>query len=136
MDLELRRSLPFPVKQVRRALTDPGELAGWFWPESLATTVEVDLRVGGDYRIAGIGMAVGGEYRAVDPDRLVYTWQWDGEPEETLVTVELIRVGAGTQLTVTHSGFTDDADRDNHIKGWSDCLDRLPGWLALVPWVG
>jgi hypothetical protein len=34
------------------------------------------------------------------------------------------------RLTLVHSRFTTDTDRDNHLKGWSDCLDRLPGWLA------
>ena len=30
-----------------------------------------------------------------------------------------------------HERFATGADRDNHAKGWSDCLDRLPAWLAI-----
>ncbi len=35
-----------------------------------------------------------------------------------------------TALMLTHERFADDATRDNHRIGWSDCLDRLPGWLT------
>jgi uncharacterized protein YndB with AHSA1/START domain len=132
-ELQLRRTLAVPADRVWRALTDPAALAAWFWPERFATTVEVDLRVGGRYRIdgPGVGLAVAGEYVTVDPPRrLVFTWRWDGEPDETLVTFELTPGEAGTELVVVHERFTDDAQRDDHVKGWSDCLDRLQDWLA------
>lgn len=132
-ELRLSRTLPGPVDRVWQAFTDPGALASWFWPERFATTAEVDLRVGGRYRIdgPGAGMSVAGEYVAVEPPRrLVFTWRWAGEPEETLVTVELTPAGAGTDLVLVHERFADDAGRDEHAKGWSDCLDRLPAFLA------
>lgn len=132
-ELHLSRTLPHPADRVWRALTDPVALAAWLWPARFATTAEVDLRVGGRYRIAGpgVGFAVAGEYVAVEPPRrLVFTWQWDGEEDETLVTVELTAAGAGTELVLVHERFADDAQRDEHAKGWSDCLGRLPDWLA------
>jgi uncharacterized protein YndB with AHSA1/START domain len=131
--LRLHRRLPYPPDRIWLALTDPGALAAWFWPAHFGTTVDVDLRVGGRFRIAGpnAGIAVGGEYVTVEaPHRLVFTWRWDGDPTETLVTLELTADGAATDLVVTHEGFADDTDRANHATGWSDCLDRLPGWLA------
>lgn len=135
-ELQLLRSLPYPAERVWRALTDPAALTAWFWPARFAPTAEVDLRVGGRYRIAGpgVGIAVSGEYRTVQPPhRLVFTWQWDGEPAETLVTVELTPDGTGTKLSIHHELFAGDTQRDEHAQGWSDCLDRLPGWLASTP---
>jgi uncharacterized protein YndB with AHSA1/START domain len=132
-ELQLRRTLSFPIDRIWQALTDPVALAAWFWPERFATTAEVDLRVGGRYRIdgPGAGMAVAGEYTAVEPPRrLAFTWRWADETDETLVTVELTPVDAGTDLVIVHSRFATAADRDNHAEGWSDCLDRLPGWLG------
>jgi uncharacterized protein YndB with AHSA1/START domain len=77
-------------------------------------------------------MAVSGEYVEVEPPgRLVFTWQWDGEDERTLVTVDLTATAGGTDLRLVHESFVDDAARDSHAQGWSDCLDRLPAWLAL-----
>jgi uncharacterized protein YndB with AHSA1/START domain len=130
--IHLTRVVAAPPERVWRAFTDPTVLAAWFWPHRFATTVEADLRVGGRYRIdgPGAGMAVGGEYVSVEPpSRLVFTWRWDGEVEETLMTLHLVHAANGTELTLTHERFTDDATRDNHAKGWSDCLDRLPDSL-------
>ena len=131
-ELRLSRLLPCPPGPAWQALTSPDALAAWFWPESLGTTAEVDLRVGGRYRIAGraAGLAVTGRYVVVErPHQLAFTWRWETEEDETLVTVQLMPSGAGTELVLTHQRFADEASRDDHAKGWSDCLDRLPGWL-------
>jgi uncharacterized protein YndB with AHSA1/START domain len=132
-ELRLHRTLAAPPDPVWRALTDPAALAAWFWPERLAPTAEVDLAENGRYRIANpsAGMAVAGRYVEVAaPRRLVCTWSWDGEDAETLVTIELAPGEDGTRLDLVHEGFADDSARDEHVQGWSDCLDRLPGWLA------
>lgn len=134
--LEITRTLPGPPERVWRAFTDPAELTAWFWPH-LAAVVEVDLRVGGGYRITATNgptddFGISGEYVSLEPPhRLVFTWRWHGEPAETLVTIELA-AGAGpgnTVMTLVHERFTDQAARDAHAQGWSDCLDRLPPWL-------
>jgi uncharacterized protein YndB with AHSA1/START domain len=132
-ELTINRTLAVPAERVWRALTDPAALAAWFWPRRFATTTEVDLRVGGRYRIDGTaaGMAVSGEYVTVEPpNKLVFTWRWDGEPGETLVTIELTPVATGTELALRHERFGDDETRDNHAQGWHDCLDRLPAHLC------
>jgi uncharacterized protein YndB with AHSA1/START domain len=54
--------------------------------------------------------------------------EWRGRGD--LVTIELVPDSDGTELTLVHERFTDDASRGGHAQGWSDCLDRLPGWLA------
>jgi uncharacterized protein YndB with AHSA1/START domain len=130
--LELTRTLAAPPERVWRALTDPQALAGWFWPH-LDNTVEVDLRLGGRYRITGpkAGIAVSGRYLEVEPPkRLAFTWQWDGESEQSRVTLELSATAGGTALTLVHDRFPDEATRDLHAQGWNDCLDRLPSWLT------
>ncbi len=132
-DLELRRGLPAPADRVWRALTDPDAVAAWFWPPRFHTAVSADLRVGGRYRIDGsaAGIAISGEYLVVDPPhRLDFGWQWDGEAERTSVSVLLRGSPHSTVLIVRHNGFADEETRDRHELGWSDCLDRLPDWLA------
>ena len=130
--LTIERDFAADPERVWRALTDSRELAGWFWPPRLAAAVETDTREGGEYRIASEagGMAVSGEYRSVDrPGVLVFTWRWDGEDDETLVTVELTPIAAGTHLRLTHDGFPSAEARDEHAQGWQDCLERLPAHL-------
>jgi uncharacterized protein YndB with AHSA1/START domain len=128
-ELTVRRTLPAPVERVWRALTEPKALAAWFWPERFGTTAEVDLRTGGRYRIEGAPMAVSGEYVEVDPmTKLAFTWRWDGEAHESLVTMTLTESDGGTDLLIVHERLP-EAEVDSHAQGWSDCLGRLPAYL-------
>ena len=127
-----QRELAAAPDQVWLALTTADAVRGWFWPQRFATVVQADAREGGQYRIASevAGLAVGGTYTAVrPPDGLGFTWQWEGEDRQSTVHIELAKSQAGTALTLTHSGLDDD-QVGVHARGWSDCLDRLPEWLA------
>jgi uncharacterized protein YndB with AHSA1/START domain len=128
--LRTSRMLPATVDRVWAALTEPDVLTAWFWPARLNPRVTVDLRAGGAWRIESTGPAVGGRYAEVSAShRLALTWQWDGEPAVSTVTIGLVARGDGTELTVAHDGLDDDEDRDNHVTGWNDCLDRLAALL-------
>ena len=131
--LTLERLLPAPPERVWAALTEPGALAAWFWPARMGTVASAEPRQGGRYRIdaTAAGMAVSGEYLTVEPPALlVFTWRWDGEPDETVVTIALSPQEGGTRLRLRHDRFGDPEHADRHRTGWTDCLDRLPGWLA------
>ena len=98
---------------------------------------EIDLRVGGRYRIrfsvpAGEYYEVGGVYREVIAnERLVFSWAWHSTPErESLLTVTLQPDGDGTLLTLHHAQLFDEAARAGHERGWLAALDKLGGFLA------
>ena len=132
-ELTVERHIAASAQRVWNALTSADALSEWLWPPAFATIAIVDLRVGGRYRIASevAGMAVGGEYLAVDEPRgLVQTWQWEGEPGETLVTMTIDPEDGGTLLTVTHARFDTSDAQAAHLQGWNDCLDRLEPYLA------
>ena len=120
--------------KVWRALTEPEMLKKWMRPDDATkvSTAEIDLRVGGRYRIVmvppeGEEHDVRGVYREIVPNRkLVYTWAWKTTPErESIVTIELRATGSGTELTLKHEQFFDKEARDRHQHGWMGCLDRL-----------
>jgi len=124
-------------ERVFRAWTDPEELRKWFAVGEGFTTpiAEVDLRVGGRYRLGmqppgddGV-LIVGGTYRQIlPPEKLVFTWRWespnDDEPE-TLVTVEFHEQEAATEVVILHERFADAAQREQHRGGWAGCLNQL-----------
>ena len=135
-ELRLTRRFAASRERVFDAWTDPELLRRWWaaHPDWDSPAAEADARPGGHYRLSmtdtssGETRTVGGEYTEVTrPERLVYTWRWEGIPEasETRVTVEFHADGAGTRVELLHSGFPDARDRDMHADGWSGCLDNL-----------
>jgi uncharacterized protein YndB with AHSA1/START domain len=131
--LTIQRQMAAEPGRIWRAWTDPAEFAAWMWPPSFQTWCEADVSVGGRYRLASpvAEIAVAGAYEVVEqPHQLAFTWRWDGEDEQTLVTLTLSASGDGTELTIEHDRFSSDEARTDHIRGWEDCLDRLPGHLA------
>ena len=127
-EFRVQRVVAKPLEEVWAAFTDSAHLAAWFWPPRFETSVDIDLRVGGRFRIASVtaGLAVGGEYVEVDaPGRLVHTWRWDGDDEETLVTLTFLTVDGGTGITILHERFSDPETAEQNAAGWNSCLDRL-----------
>ncbi len=131
--LTLSRIVAAPREAVFRAWTAPEVLARWWWPARFDTAYEVDARPGGRWRFRTIDLpdlgvlAVSGAFReASPPARLVYTWRWEeADAGEMLVTVAFGERGAQAEVTVRHERFTTERARDEHVQGWSDCLDRL-----------
>jgi uncharacterized protein YndB with AHSA1/START domain len=133
--LQMKRVVHASLQLVFNALTEPGELAKWWGPSGFtAPSVEVDLRVGGSYRIAmqppdGDLFYLSGEFLEVDPPaRLAYTFRWedpDPDDRETLVTLSLRELGESTELIFTQREFATEGRRALHEQGWTDGLDRL-----------
>lgn len=134
--LRIQRIFKAPREKVFKAWTDPQELKNWWGPAGYTTPgAEIDLRVGGAYRIAmrspeGVVYDLYGVYQVVEPPRmLVYTWNWRGTRRddigETLVTVEFHELKQGTEIILTHERFPDQRACDEHDWGWNATLDRL-----------
>jgi uncharacterized protein YndB with AHSA1/START domain len=136
--LTLSRSYPVAPEKVWRAWTDPEALKAWWGPGNEPVSLAaLDVRVGGRFRIVfggpdGKAHQCAGEYREVVPNRrLVFTWTWpNSTPErQSLVTITLRPVGAGTELVLLHEQFFDAAVRDGHRRGWSGALEKLERFL-------
>jgi uncharacterized protein YndB with AHSA1/START domain len=135
--LDITRRFPVAPEAVWRAWTDPQALSRWFGPGEMDTVIraELDVRVGGRYRIAfrmpdGQEHDVSGEYQEVVANRrLQFTWAWKSTPERvSLVTIELVPIAQGCAMNFRHERFFDQQGRDAHERGWSGTfakLDRL-----------
>lgn len=131
--LALQRSYRAAPEKVWRAWTEPQALSLWFGsgPGSV-TAAEIDLRVGGRYRIAfngpdGEAHEVSGVYQEVEPHRrLVFSWAWKSTPErQSRVSIVFEAVADGTDMRFVHDRFFDDTARANHERGWQVAFDTL-----------
>jgi uncharacterized protein YndB with AHSA1/START domain len=141
--LRLERTYQASPEEVFDAWTNPEVLRRWWaagedWRTPVA---EVDLRVGGRYRLSmedpatGAQHTVGGEYREVSrPQRLVYSWCWEqqdtsSQPDTadhvSTVSVEFHAEGQSTTVVLVHSGLPSPTSREQHGHGWSACLENL-----------
>ena len=138
--VHIERVLPASWSLVFTANTEPRQLAKWWGPKGFeAPGLEINLRVGGSYRIAmqppdtSLFHLSGGFLEIEPPSRLVYTFRWD-EPDpddrETVVTISLEDMGESTVMTVDQGLFATEGRRSLHLQGWTESLDRLHDLLS------
>ena len=131
--LQVKRFVPATPERVFDAWTNPDDLQKWWGPVGVrCRSAEVDLRVGGQYRIAnefpdGTILWIAGEFEVVQrPRLLVYTWTVQTEaPKKERVTVQFEPHARGTDLILKHELIHTTKLRDQHQQGWLGCLDAL-----------
>jgi uncharacterized protein YndB with AHSA1/START domain len=119
--------------QVWNAFVDPRELVHWWGPDAGPTlSAETDVRVGGTFTIAfrtmdGERHENRGEYLELDPPkRLVMSWWFSSTPHvRSRVTVSIVDIDDGVEVTVKHDGFSDEGMRITHEKGWEGALRKM-----------
>jgi uncharacterized protein YndB with AHSA1/START domain len=144
----ISRVIDAPRALVFGAFTQPQHLSQFWGPKGFSAQVcEVDLRVGGRFRVDmrgpdGATYPCTGIYREIVPgERIVYasTGADDnpcggGLPPRSLVTMTFADAAGKTRITI-HTQLQSAADKDAAIKGglntgWNDSLDRLAEFLA------
>lgn len=131
--ISVRRVLNAPCKQVFDAWTRPELMARWFFAgDGWTTKVTADFKVGGRYELAmrdtsGAVHEQFGEYREIVPvTRLVFTWSCPALAViDSVVTINLVDLGASTELVLTHVLPPDPKIRRGHEDGWQGCLGNL-----------
>jgi uncharacterized protein YndB with AHSA1/START domain len=126
-------------------LVDPEKLMHW-----KGINADLDASPGGIFRCEVIpGHIARGEYVEIDkPNRLVFTWGWDGDesvpPGSSTIEIELTAEGDGTSLRFVHKDLPSPEAVSSHAHGWDHYLPRLetaapggdPGedpWVANAP---
>jgi uncharacterized protein YndB with AHSA1/START domain len=139
-DLEIRRFIPATPTVLFEAWTRADLLVKWWGPPGVTCTeAEIDLRVGGTYRIAnqlpdGAMIWIHGKFETVDPPSLLrYSWGigTGGDANET-VTVRFKPVNGGTELVLRHEGAPDRETRFSHENGWDGCLAGLGRFVSTL----
>ena len=133
--IEVQRRIAARPETVFAYFTDPDRFVMWQGADA-----ELDPRPGGLFRVTVTGtsrVVARGRYVEVDPPRrIVFTWGWEqieGLPEgmngllpgTSTVEVDLTADGDETILHLRQRGLRTDPERQVHIRGWDQTLDRL-----------
>lgn len=125
--LVFERTYEAPVERVWEALTNKAQMREWYFDVS-------DFKPEPGFRFYFTGESEGIHFKhecevveAVKPEKLSYTWRYEGYPGQSLVTFELFKAEKNsTRLKLTHSGtdtFTHpDFGKANWAEGWSAIL--------------
>ena len=139
------REFDAPLGLVFDVLTQPEHVRHWFAAfTDRVTECEIDLRVGGDYRIVSVTeegkeCVFRGRYLALEPPaRTVATWLFEGWPDaEAVETTELREIDGVTTMTTTLA-FRDAAGRAHMTRtdGQESSFDKLEDYLRSLVGAG
>ncbi len=148
--LIIERTVQASPERVFDAFTDPAQLTQWWWPNGFSCpAAEVDLRVGGTYRLAmewpdfiptanRFSHHMGGEYYEIDrPRRLLMSGRAVNDEQAelfaTLIEITFESRDGGTALTIRQSYFEPMPPPEAMAgaeQGWTEQLDKLERLLA------
>ena len=123
----LERTLTAPVAKIWKALTDVDQMRQWYFDLK-----EFKPEVGFEFEF--VVEHEGNRYHhlcrvteVVPQKKIAYTWRYQGEPGDSLVTFELFPEGEKTRLKLTHEGLdtfpkTAAFARQNFEKGWTTLI--------------
>lgn len=135
-----------PAARVFRAWTEPNELIRWFGrPPTLASSAEIDLRVGGNWRISfgpteqPTSCFEGAYDEIIRDSKLVFTWSHvdfraDGGPSTTppsrvTIMFDEEQNGARTRISLRHEDISTEAGRRGVGAGWIESFASLKAVL-------
>jgi uncharacterized protein YndB with AHSA1/START domain len=142
----MTREFDAPRELVFEAHTTCEHLEKWWGPRKYSFELcEMDFRPAGKYRFVHRGPdgveehGFRGEYREiVPPERIVWTFEWEGMPGHISVdTLTLEDLGGGRTKLTAHSMFDSKEDRDGMLQsgmeeGAGETYDRLAELLVTM----
>jgi uncharacterized protein YndB with AHSA1/START domain len=138
--VRIERNFDAPAEDVFDAWTSPEVMRRWYHaaPDWETPDVEVDLRVGGRWRVVmrrpdGSTAELSGEYTEIDrPHRLAMTCTFNDDPSQTeqLIEVTFSESAGSTTVVLVNSRIPNEDRRASQNRGWGLCLDNLGTVLA------
>jgi uncharacterized protein YndB with AHSA1/START domain len=138
--VRIERTFDAPAEDVFEAWTSVEVMRRWYHcaPDWGTPEVEVDLRVGGKFRVLmrkpdGSEVELSGEYIEIDrPHRLAMTCTFSDDPasQQQLIELTFSESDGATTVTLINSDIPTNERRDAQQWGWDGCLDQLDGALG------
>jgi uncharacterized protein YndB with AHSA1/START domain len=138
-EIHTERVFDAPRERLWKAFTDRKQVAEWWGRGNKLVVEKMEVERGGQWRFVEHGpegvMGFEGVFKEVtQPQRIVWTFQWDGMPGHELVeTLNFEDLGDGRTLVTSNSRFDSKEERDGMLnsgmtEGMNEsyaALDRL-----------
>ena len=105
--------IPAPPEEVYLALTNPTTILLWTGEEAKMST-----EPGSEFSLWGESI-VGRNIEFVESKKIVQQWYFDGQAEESIVTILLHDHKQGTSVELKHTNIPEDEFND-FVEGWDE----------------
>ncbi len=105
--------IPAEPDEVYLALTNAPTIQLW-----TGDVAEMDATPGGEFSMWD-GSIVGKNIELEPGKKIVQQWYFDGQPQESIVTIKLHADKAGTSVELRHANIPDE-DYNDIVEGWND----------------
>ena len=105
--------LPASPEEVYLAVTNPFTIRLWTDEEA-----EMSEEPGSEFSLLG-GSIVGKNIEFIPNKKVVQQWYFDGQEEQSIVTLKFHHHKEGTSIELNHTNIPDEAYKDI-IEGWDD----------------
>lgn len=136
--LKLHQVIETDINTAFELWTNPNHLKKWWGPPDVKCVhAEVDLHVGGSYRLDNqlpdnTIVTISGQYLSIEPPRLLrFSWRVNDSLTRETVTVQFLEKEQHTEVIVVHDKIPDATTRDSHERGWKGCFEKLQQLLAI-----
>lgn len=105
--------IPATPEEIYNALTIPLSLQIW-----TGEPAEMSTEPGSEFSLWD-GSIVGKNLEFVTNKKIVQQWYFDGQPEESIVTIKLHEDKKGTSVELVHTNIPDE-EYEGFIEGWDN----------------
>jgi activator of HSP90 ATPase len=103
--------IPAEPEEIYNALVNPISLEIWTGEDA-----EMSTEPGSEFSLWG-GSIVGKNLEFVPDKKIVQQWYFDGQPEESIVTIKLHKDKKGTSVELNHTNIPDE-EYEGFADGW------------------
>ncbi|MGH8946371.1 MAG: SRPBCC family protein [Acidimicrobiia bacterium] len=144
LEITMTRQFDAPRDLVFEAHTSCEHMSQWWGPAKYEIAeCDIDFRVGGSWRIVHRGPegdehGFHGEFREIErPERIVWTFIYEGYPDNVVVETLTMTEKNGATTLHTHSVFDSKEARDGMLQsgmeeGAAETWDRLADYLKVL----
>lgn len=105
--------IPAPPEEVYWALTNPLSIKLWTGEEA-----EMNTTAGSEFSIFD-GSITGKNLEFEEGKKIVQQWDFEGEEEDSIVTIKLHEHKKGTSVELIHTNIPDEV-YEEFVDGWND----------------